>query len=53
MLIVLKMQLHPRLKQSTGLNLINMWKSIMQDRKEHHDANSHINYLSNDMDVIH
>ena len=34
LMIALKIKLHHQYKQSTGLNLINMWQWIMKERKE-------------------
>ena len=35
-----------------GLNLLNVWHFIMEEIREIHNANSHVRYLRNNMDMI-
>ena len=53
LLIIFKMQLHPRLRQIVGSNLLKMRQLIKLDIRVDHNANSHINYLGNKIYIIH
>ena len=52
LMIVVQMQLKPQLKQMAGSKFLNMQEWNLWEIRVKNDADSHIKYLSNNMDMI-